>query len=169
MPLIVETGEIIPNADSYVSLEDARAYAESYGIVLPEDDTEAERALRNGAAYVGLQEPQMCGSRVSPAQALAYPRKGVTLFGYPVPSDSIPFQIIQAQIAAAAEYGKGTDVRASSDGRMTSLERVEGAVTVEYFNNGVSGSTTTITAAMDALGPLLCGSTNGFEFRVYRG
>lgn len=169
MTLIVEDGSIVPYADSYISLDDARAYAENYGIILPEDDLEAERALRNGANYVGLQEPQMCGSRVSPVQTLAYPRKGVTLFGYPVPSDSIPFQVIQAQVAAAAEYGKGTDVRASTDGRMTSLERVEGAVTVEYFNNGVSGSTTTITAAMDALGPLLCGSTNGFEFRVYRG
>lgn len=111
----------------------------------------------------------MCGSRVSASQYMAYPRTGVTLFSYPVPSDSIPFQVTQAQIAAAAEYGKGTDVRASSDGRITSLERVEGAVTVSYFNNGVGGSTTTITAAMDALAPLMCGSNNGFEFRVYRG
>lgn len=167
--LIVEDGSIVAGADSYVSLADARALADNYGWVLPTDDTEAEAALRNGAVYVGLQEPQMCGTRVSPQQSLAYPRQNVTLYGFPVASDSIPSQIIQAQIIAATEYGKGTDVRASSDGRATSVERVEGAVTVQYFNNGATGATTTITAAMDALRPLLCGMNNGFSFNVYRG
>ena len=32
MPLIVETGAIVPNADSYVSLADARALAANYGL-----------------------------------------------------------------------------------------------------------------------------------------
>lgn len=169
MPLIVETGSVIPDADSYVSLADARDLAAKYGMTLPEDDTEAEAALRNGALYVGLQEPQMCGKRVSAEQSLAYPRSGVTLYGNPVPSDTIPKQVIQAQLIAAVEYGKGTDVRGYNDGRITSMERVEGAVTVQYFNNGSNGSSGVITAAMDALRPLLCGMNNGFEFRVYRG
>lgn len=169
MTLIVEDGSIVPFADSYISLEDARAYSENYGILLPEDDLEAERALRNGAIYIGLQEPAMCGRRVSAAQQLSFPRTGISVFGFPVDSKTIPFQVIQAQIAAASEYGKGTDVRASSDGRSTSMERVEGAVTVQYFDNGANGSTTTITAAMDALRPLLCGSNNGSSFNVYRG
>lgn len=167
--LIVEDGSIVAGADSYVSLIDARALATKLGWELPADDTAAEIALRNGAIYIGLQEPQMCGTRVSPSQSLAYPRQGVSLFGYPVAITSIPVQIIQAQIAAAAEYGTGSDVRGNDDGRMTSMERVEGAVTVQYFNNGNSGSTIVITKAMDALRPLLCGNNNGFEFNVYRG
>src|ERR1043165_3331164 len=101
MPLIVETGAIVPDADSYVSLADARDLAAKYGMALPEDDTEAEAALRNGALYVGLQEPQMCGKRVSAEQSLAYPRTDVTLYGNPVPSDTIPKQVIQAQLIAA--------------------------------------------------------------------
>lgn len=167
--LIVEDGSIVAGADSYVSLIDARALATKLGWELPADDTAAEIALRNGAIYIGLQESQMCGSRVSPSQSLAYPRQGVSLFGYPVAITSIPVQIIQAQIAAAVEYGTGSDVRGNDDGRMTSMERVEGAVTVQYFNNGNSGSTIVITKAMDALRPLLCGNNNGFEFNVYRG
>ncbi|HGH4724571.1 TPA: DnaT-like ssDNA-binding protein, partial [Enterobacter hormaechei] len=78
MPLIVEDGSIIPNADSFISLADARALAARYNLALPADDTEAEAALRNGAVYVGLQEPMMCGSRVSPLQELSFPRQGVT-------------------------------------------------------------------------------------------
>lgn len=169
MALIVETGQIIAGADSYVSIADARAMAVKLGWALPVDDGEAEIALRNGAMYVGLQESSMCGRRVSQSQSLAYPRQGVKLFGYPVSNTSIPVQVIQAQIAAAVEYGAGSDVRANDDGRATSMERVEGAVTVQYFDNGNNGSTITITKAMDALRPLLCGNNNGFEFNVYRG
>lgn len=170
MPLIVETGAIVPNADSYVSLADARALAANYGLELPADDTAAEVALRNGATYVGLAEPQMCGRRVSAEQSLAYPRTGVTLNGFPVANNVIPKQVILAQVIAAVTYGAGTEVRANSDGRAVQTERVEGAVTVTYFNNGSSGTTTAITAADDALRPLLCGGfNNGFSFNVYRG
>lgn len=169
MSLIVEDGSIVAGADSYVSLSDARALAAKYGWELPADDTEAEQALRNGAGYVGLQEPAMCGSRVSAVQELAYPRKNVRLYGFPVTVDSVPSRVIRAQVAAAVEYGAGTDVRASSDGRAVSMERVEGAVTVEYFNNGNNGSSVVITSAMDALAPLLCGLNNGSSFNVYRG
>lgn len=167
--LIVEDGSIVPGADSYVTLADARTLADRYGWELPADDTDAESALRNGAAYVGLQESAMCGSRVSASQELSYPRQGVALYGYDVASNTIPAAVIRAQVAAAVEYGRGTDVRASSDGRATSMERVEGAVTVQYFNNGSNGSTVEITAALDALAPLLCGATNGYSFRVDRG
>lgn len=167
--LIVEDGTIVSGADSYVSLVDARALAAKYNLSLPADDVEAEAALRNGAVYIGLQEPFMCGSRVSPLQELSFPRQGVTLYGYDVASNTIPAQVIRAQVIAAVEYGNGTDVRASSDGRATSLERVEGAVTVQYFNNGATGANTVITAAIDALRPLLCGLNNGSSFNVYRG
>ena len=111
----------------------------------------------------------MCGSRVSPLQKLSFPRQGVTLYGYDVASNTIPAQVIRAQVIAAVEYGNGTDVRASTDGRATSMERVEGAVTVQYFNNGATGANTVITAAIDALRPLLCGLNNGSYFNVYRG
>lgn len=169
MPLIVEDGSIVAGADSYVSLADARALAVKYNWALPEEDTEAEAALRNGAAYIDLQEYALCGQRVSAEQSLAYPRTGVSIHGFPVGRDVIPSQVIRAQIAAAVEYGKGSDVRASSDGRIVTMERVEGAVTVQYADNGVTGATISITAAMDALKPLICGGNNSFQFRVSRG
>lgn len=169
MALVVEDGSIVAGADSYLSLEDARALAAKYGYVLPDDDTEAEAALRNGAMYVGLQEPAMCGRRVSAAQSLSFPRTGISLYGFSVANNVIPDQVKLAQLIAGVEYGNGADVRASSDGRVTTMERVEGAVTVQYANNGNTGATITITAAMDALRPLLCGPNNGLSFNVYRG
>lgn len=168
--LIVEDGSVVPNADSWISLADARTLAGRFGWSLPLDDTEAESALRNGANYIMLQESMLCGSRVSADQALSFPRTGIKLYGFPVSNTTIPSQVIQAQVAAAVEYGNGSDVRGSSDGRITTHEEVVGAVVVEYADNGVTGSTITITAAMDALRPLICGGgNNGFQFRVARG
>jgi hypothetical protein len=167
--LIVEDGSIVPDADSYIDLAGARTLADRLGLVLPDDDPLAEVALRLGADYITVLEPQLCGSRVSSTQSLSYPRAGVTLYGGDVAIDVIPSQVIRAQVIAAAEYGAGVNVRASTDGRATATERVEGAVTVQYFNNGENGSTVTITAAVDALRPLICGSNNGLSFRVLRG
>lgn len=169
MALVVEDGSIVPGADSYVSLDDARTLAGRYGMALPDDDSAAEAALRNGALYIGLQEPALCGRRVSAEQALSFPRQGISIFGFPVSRTTIPSQVIQAQVIAAVEYGKGTAVRSSTDGRAIASERVEGAVSVTYFNNGSTGATTVITAALDALRPLLCGGAGGSSFNVFRG
>ena len=46
MALIVEDGSIVPGADSYINLVDARTFAAKYGLVLPTDDTEAEAAAK---------------------------------------------------------------------------------------------------------------------------
>lgn len=169
MALIVETGAIIPGADSYVSLAEARTTAAFYGWALPAADADAEIALRNGANYVGLFESEMNGSRVSAGQSLAYPRKDATVFGFDISETSIPGRLQIAQIAAAVEIGAGLDPRASTDGRVVASEQVTGAVAVSYFNNGNTGATVRITKAIDALKPLLSSGNNGISFNVVRG
>lgn len=170
MPLIVETGVGLADADSYISLVDARAMAVKFGYVLPADDTAAEVALRQGAQYVDLQEGCFGGSRFTATQALAWPRTETTnKFGFDIPSGTIPPQLASAQVAAAAEYGAGTDVRATNDGKSVASEEVVGAVAVSYFNNGKTGGTVEITKSLDALKPLMINCQgNGFAFRVGR-
>ena len=169
MALIVETGAIVPGADSYIGLTDARNLAARFGWALPADDTAAEIALRNGANYVGLYEPEMKGYRVSVSQSLAYPRQGASVFGFDVPDNSIPSPLMLAQVAAAVEIGAGLDPRASTDGRVVASEQVTGAVAVSYFNNGNTGANVRITKAIDALKPLLSSNNNGISFNVARG
>ena len=170
MSLVVEDGSGIYNADSYISLADARAYAEKYGVTLPANDTAAEVALRQGALYVGLQERCFSGSRLTTMQALAWPRTGATdAYGNEYADGDMPSRLGFSQVYAAAEYAAGTDVRATDDGKAVASEEVTGAVAVSYFNNGKTGGAVVITRAMDALSPLLvsCGNS-GFEFRVVR-
>lgn len=156
--------------DTYATLAEARAIAESRGWSLPADDTQAEISLRNGVDYIDMQEPRFSGSRVSDSQALAWPRSGASYCdGRAIADGAYPAELLRAQVAAAAEYGAGTDVRASTDGRITTMERVEGAVTVQYSDRSGDGSAVTIRRAMDALKPLLCGPDGVFQFRVNRG
>jgi hypothetical protein len=168
--LTVEDGTIVAGADSYTTLANARIIAGNYGWALPDDDTAAEIALRNGAQYVDMQEDCYSGTRISAGQSLAWPRQyAKNRFGFDIASDSVPTQLAVAQVAAASEYGAGTDVRATDDGKAVSHEEVVGAVVVEYFDNGKTGGTVVITKALDALRPLMveC-ANNGFSFRVGR-
>ena len=77
MALIVEDGTIVPSADSFLSLVDARLLAVNYGLTLPIDDTEAEIALRNGYLLLLTEERNLQGSRVSAEQTGIFPRKNV--------------------------------------------------------------------------------------------
>ncbi len=170
MALVVELGTGDPLSDSYVSLIDARAIAANYGYSLPVDDTEAEVALRQGAQYVDLQEACFGGKRLVDGQGLAWPRTTtVNKYGFVIEVGTMPPQLKQAQVAAAAEYGAGTDVRATDDGKAIASEEVTGAVAVSYFDNGVTGGSVTITKSLDALKPLMVNcSGGGFAFKVNR-
>ena len=170
MALVVETGMGLADADSFISLEGARAFAAKYGITLPADDTAAEVALRQGCQYVELQQKLFSGSRLTATQALSWPRTGATnVYSFDYDDGYMPKQLGFAQVYAAAEYAAGTDVRATDDGKAIASEEVTGAVAVSYFNNGKTGGVVTITRAMDALSTLLVvPGNNGFEFRVGR-
>ena len=170
MALVVETGVGLADADSFISLVDARAFAAKYGITLPTNDTAAEVALRQGCQYVELQQKCFSGSRMTTTQALSWPRTCATnAYGVECADGEIPAQLGYAQVYAAAEYAAGTDVRATDDGKSIASEQVTGAVAVSYFDNSKTGGAVVITRAMDALSPLLvvCGN-NSFEFRVGR-
>ena len=78
MALIVETGEGLPNADSYISIEDADAYFASY----PNDGWDSASADREFALRRATQEldlvygGQFVGTPKTTDQALAFPRVG---------------------------------------------------------------------------------------------
>ena len=137
----------------------ARTFAASYGYTLPAvDNTDLEVALRQGASYLSLFDGSLSGSKVDAFQSLVYPRKDAYLISgkdkSPIPDNFIPTQIKHANVIAAATYGAGDDVRANDDGNSIASEAVSGAVSVSYFDNGKTGGSIEITAAIDAIKPL---------------
>jgi hypothetical protein len=171
MALIVSDGTGLANADSYQTLVDARASADLLGLALPVVDADADIALRNGARYVDRYESRFAGTRLVDTQALSFPRlDSYKCYGnntIDIASDSIPNEIKLAQMFAAVEYGKGTDVMPVNDGKSIASNEVVGAVKQSYFDNGKTGKSIVITKSVDALSPLLCVG-GGFTVRTKR-
>jgi len=137
--LIVETGSGVADSDSYLSLVDARALAEKYGITLPADDTEAEVLLRNG--YLGLItiEPQLQGYRTHDIQTNIYPRTGVYKNCVAVGADSIPNEVKLSQLYQADAIQSGASTNGVISGQKLKSFSVDGVYS-ETYQDGSSAS-----------------------------
>ena len=115
MALIIENGSIVANANSYVTIDEIKAFVGS--IPLPAStDAEIERAAVSAAHYLdGKYRARWKGARVQPVtQCMEWPRYGIevgavapalggiylngAVFNQFVPSTSIPQRIKSAQI-----------------------------------------------------------------------
>lgn len=155
MPLIIETGSIVPNADSYVTRADYITYASKIGIVIADDDTTDEK-LRKSAQFIDSHEPNLKGMRVQRDQPMAFPRDGVYIDNWLWESDEIPRQVMLAQMNIALDIEAGIDPYNPpvNPNRATIAERVEGAVSVQYANSGgvqKLGRSSAATALMSSL------------------
>jgi hypothetical protein len=111
MPLIVEDGSLVPNADTYVSRDDLIAYGAARGVVIPDTEV-ADTYLIKGMDYLTLSAYAWKGLPVSDTQSLAWPRKCVYITGSNkvFPSDAIPPQLIKAQCELALAVASGIDL-----------------------------------------------------------
>ena len=172
MALIVENGTGLEDADSYISLVDARAYALKFGYTLPVDDTQAEIFLRKGAIDVDLHESSFAGGRLNDNQGLAWVRVNAYKCSgqnqITIPSDTVPNEAKYAQVIYADAYTKGLTVRANDDGLAVAAKEVTGAVKIAYFDNSKTGGAIEITEATDMLASLMCVNSNPFSIQTIK-
>lgn len=132
MALIIEDGTGVVGANSYVTIDEARAYALSRLIDLPSADSELEALLISGYDFLNFYEGQFVGIRVFPlVQTGPWPRSEVTLYGVPFPQEDIPAAVKTAQIQAAVAAGQGVELFPSKTGAAISREKV-GPLETEY-------------------------------------
>ena len=99
MTLIVEDGTGLSSAESYISVADATARRVAFGSAIWNDLSEAEmeQALRRATAYMGqAYRGRWKGARLTRDQALDWPRYGVCVDGFDVPSTEVPLDIANA-------------------------------------------------------------------------
>jgi len=150
MALTVETGAVIANADSYISVTDADAYFTKHGS--PSDWTGLSSANKESAlryATTSLDSMfEWTGEIVNNTQALAWPRDGATddderYYEF----DTIPSQIKNAECELAlyhvnnalnASYERGGDIK---------REQV-GPIVTEYFDGAPAEATFPILIRM---------------------
>ncbi|AMG36252.1 DnaT-like ssDNA-binding protein [Achromobacter xylosoxidans] len=123
MPLIVEDGTGLPNADSYVSVADCQTYAAAHGLAFAGEQAALEAALRNATLYLD-GEYTYRGERATDTQALEWPRTVVT---------GVPREVVSACCELAARALKGPlwqDVSSTTAG--AAIEKTVGPITTKY-------------------------------------
>jgi hypothetical protein len=168
VPLIVEDGTGLPDADSYVSLVDFKAYADAYGLDYSSNsDGEVEQAIRRGTAFIdGTYGSRWPGDAVNGReQTLDWPRvKAEDVAGNDVPSDAVPKEVVTATSQASwrelvaprslqPDLARGGAIKR----KRSRAEPVESET--EYFPGAVAGST--YTEIDDTLAPLIGRQTQG--------
>jgi len=148
------------DADSMVSLVDARDRALALGVTLPTDDTECEVALVKGNVYLN----GLCfyGEPVVTFQITPFPREGIAINNNEYPSDQIPQQAIDAQIVSAAYAATGDIYTVVDNDKRVKRKKID-VIDTEYFGieSGSSSGKKVITRANELLAMFTCPANGG--------
>lgn len=110
MSLIVEDGTGLETAESYASAAQADTRLAALGMTNWADitTTEKEQALRRATVAMGqLFGPRWKGTQLSRIQALDWPRYGVDVKGFCIPSTEVPADVVNACIDLALKAAAG--------------------------------------------------------------
>lgn len=167
--IVVEDGTGVANANSFVSIADARTYASNRGIALPTDEDELAAMLIQASDYLEAQERRYQGERTSSTQALTWPRKGVFLHCDEVPSNVIPKSLIGAQVQLVIAINDGFDLQPNVSPQDYVIREKVGPIDTEYADPTAVGIMPTFTGVNALLAPLFgeCAS-NKFALRTIR-
>lgn len=168
MALIIEDGSIVENANSYVTLTEARDYATARGFTLPTDDAALEALLISAIDYLEGKRAEYQGDKTEPLnQELQWPRTGVKIDCTEIDSDFIPKELKQAQIRLAIEKNSGVDIQPTRSGGFIKKE-VAGPLETEYSEKIGVGVEPTITAVDVLLEPLFYSCRQRFALKTLR-
>jgi hypothetical protein len=161
--LIIEDGSIVPNANSYVTDEEFKQYADLRNKDIPATQPDREALLIKAMDYLASKESKMQGYRVDPVnQSLPYPRSGVYLYCTIVPNNAIPQSLKIAQIEAALA-AKENDLLVTTSSQNVASEKL-GDMEVSYFSGG-SWANIRLDTVDAQLNPLLVGGGNSNMMR----
>ncbi len=152
-----------PDFNSYASVIDLRTFAAGRGYAVPADDGECSQMLMQAMDY--LEGKTWRGQRSSASQPLSWPRAGVRFDGVDLPDDTIPQRLVDAQCRLALESQEIDLTPSVAGGGAVTMERVEGAVTVQY-EPGTNKAAPSFPWLYSSLRGLVVG---GNQIRIERG
>ncbi len=162
MPIIIETGAGLPDAESYASIAAADARCASLGLTAWAALVEADKeiALRKAMIFMATYRTRWAGRRVYQRQALDWPRNNVAVDGFTVLSTVVPLDIVNACIDLAVRAGRGEDLLPDLDTGSNAIKKDKtGPLETEYFQNTTDARERFV--AVDALLAPYFGSAGG--------
>lgn len=159
MPLVVETGAGLPDADAYVSLTEFKAYCANRGYRVEDfEDFAIEASIRAAAEWVDTYY-RYKGSRKLASQLREFPREGLTDWsGHPV--TGVPPRVKQACLDLAYKGLTEPLYRDLDRGGMVVSESV-GPISVTYAEGAPAGKL--FVSAANLLKPYVR-EPNDFQF-----
>lgn len=162
MAIVVEDGTGLTDAETYVSVDDCKAYLDARGRVTWGDLTEQqqEASLRQAADYLDAKYgPRLQGYRLKTTQALMWPRTDVSWDNVTWDPAPLPVPLIRACCEAASIASTGVDLFEPLDRGGQVVEKLEivGPITerTKWAGSAPVGTTyPAIARYMD----ILCGS-----------
>lgn len=161
MALIIEDGSIVANANSYVTLAEARAFALARGVTLSAVDATLEPFVIKAMDFLESMRNEYQGTKVSKDQRLQWPRTGVVCDGFDVEDTEIPLVLKDAQCQLIMDGTAGSDLLPNSDGREVIREKID-VLETEYAPSSSGGTPSPVfTKALALLEPLFDASVSG--------
>ena len=141
MALVIEDGSVVSGANSYVTLAEFKAWADSRDISYNADDNVVEAQILRAMDY--FERLFFIGNKANENQPLQWPRTEALIDGYYADATEIPKEVKTALYEATVVEASGySELEVQS--RKTLRERV-GDIEVEYAENSENR---TITPAL---------------------
>lgn len=177
MALTKEDGTGVQNATTYSLAAEARAYAQARGATLPADDTSVESLIIKAMDYLegfrsryqasktytgvagfhacdNFQLPPPADVDTHPAQALQWPRYGVTIDNVPISGNAIPVELTSALCQCVVELSAGNDLNPTTSGQVVKREKVD-VLETEYMTAQDMGFAADFTPSFPKVDALL--------------
>ena len=159
MALIIEDGTGVDNANSYISVAEARSFAALRSLILPSGDSEVEVLIIKAFDY--LESLDYKGEHANPPQAAEFPRRSLYLQGVLFSETEIPYKLKQAQCQLTFE-AVATELQPTGNGKEVIKEKVD-VVEVQYSEKGINVARPTFTSVNSFLKDLLkSGLSSGY-------
>lgn len=161
--VVIEDGTNVPNANSYVTLAEAREYAANRGVTLPTDNDVLASAVIRSTDYLESKRCEYQGSKTNSTQPLQWPRTGVLLNGDELAPNVIPYELKAAQFQAIIADASGIKLQGDVTAKSYVVREKVGPIEREYSDPTKAGISPVLTAVDAWLAPLFgtCGQFVG--------
>lgn len=168
--ITVEDGSNVANANSFVTIAEARSYAVERGVTLSATDDDVAVMLIKACDYLEAQANRYQGEITNESQALQWPRIDVYISGSKTafPSNAIPKQLKSAQSSLVVAISEGVDIMPNYSAADFVTEETVGPITTKYADLTKIGITPTLTNVEALLQPLFGSTLTGFALRTTR-